>query len=76
MQFWWREGSSLWATSFPQVMHGTWFCLAEHRNPFLSAIHYRHLSSSSSEALKSEETLASTLPLPLLPLGAGGGGGG
>ena len=50
-----------------------WTWVDEHWKPFLDVTHYLHLSlSSSSEALKSDATLAALLPLPLR--GAGGSG--
>jgi len=74
-QYWWREGSYLFAISFAQVWHCTWSWEAEHLNPFLSCMHYLHFlpELSSSEAERSEPVLTRPLPLDFLaPLDEGG----
>lgn len=67
-QYWCKSGSSLFAISFPHVWHPTWTWEAEHWNPSLGWIHYRHFlpESSSSEAERSDPALTSPLPLAFL----------
>lgn len=70
MQDWCKVRSARSAINLPQVKQVICLWVELHWKPLRAVMHYLHLASSSSEALKSLVVLATLLPLALTELAA------